>query len=80
MRIDLGWDMIVWGDLTLARLLQYAIVAVAAFILLKIFKRLFFKKKTNLQNTVYFVCRHCGWEGQVSKFGTRCPKCNQPMR
>jgi hypothetical protein len=79
MSVELGWDMIVWGDLTLRRLIQYAAIAVAAYIGIKIFKKLFFKKKINLQNTVYFVCRHCDWEGQISKFGTHCPKCNHPI-
>jgi rubrerythrin len=46
--------------------------------LFKLYKSLFARKKVNLQHTVYFACRHCGWEGHISKFGTRCPKCDAP--
>jgi rubrerythrin len=46
--------------------------------LFKLYKSVFAKKKVNLQHTVYFACRHCGWEGHISKFGTRCPKCDAP--
>ena len=44
----------------------------------KLYKLIFGKKKVNLQHTVYFACSSCGWEGHISKFGTRCPKCDAP--
>lgn len=76
MSVELSWDMIVWGDITLRQLLQYTVMFIVVFIAFKVVRKLFSKKRTTLQNTVYFVCRHCDWEGQVSKFGTHCPKCN----
>ena len=24
-------------------------------------------------------CQNCGWQGSVSKYKPRCPKCGQPM-
>jgi predicted Zn-ribbon and HTH transcriptional regulator len=44
-----------------------------------LYKSVFAKRKVNLQHTVYFACRNCGWEGHISKFGTRCPKCDAPV-
>ncbi len=79
MSVELGWDMIVFGDVTLRQLLQYTVMFFVLYIAVKVVRKLFPKKRTNLQNTVYFVCRHCEWEGQISKFGTQCPKCNTPI-
>lgn len=79
MSVELGWDMIIWGDVTLGQLLQYTAMFIVLYIAVKLVRKLFPKKRTNVQNTVYFVCPHCEWEGQISKFGTQCPKCNQPI-
>jgi hypothetical protein len=79
MSVEMGWDMIVWGDVTLRQMVEYTAIFVLLFIAVKVVRKLFSRKKTNLQNTVYFVCRNCDWEGHISKFGTRCPKCNHPI-
>lgn len=79
MSVELGWDMIVWGDITLRQLLQYTVMFVVVYIVFKVVRKLFTKKTITLQNTVYYVCHHCEWEGQISKFGTQCPKCNTPI-
>lgn len=73
-------DTIVINDITLGRMLFWIAVIVALYMLTKIvpklYKLLFGKKKMTLQHTVYFACNNCGWEGHISKFGTRCPKCD----
>lgn len=71
-------DYIVFNEVTLGRMLSWLAAVVVLYMLFRIYKFLFGKKKVNLQHTAYFVCRNCGWEGHVSKFGTRCPKCDAP--
>ena len=70
-------DTIVFNDITVGRMLFWVAVAVAIYmvpkLVPKLYKLLFGKKKVNLQHTVYFACSTCGWEGHISKFGTRCP-------
>ena len=75
-------DTIVFNDITVGRMLFWVAVAVAIYMVpkmvAKLYKLIFGKKKVNLQHTVYFACSNCGWEGHISKFGTRCPKCDAP--
>jgi len=75
----MDFDMIVFGETTLRQLLYISGAVIVGIILLRIVKKLFFKKKVSLQHTVYFICSQCDWEGQMSKFGTHCPKCNHPI-
>ena len=72
-------DTVIFNTLTVGQMIPWAVGVVAIVIGLKVYKRIFAKKKVNLQHTVYFVCSHCGWEGHISKFGTRCPKCDAPV-
>jgi Zn finger protein HypA/HybF involved in hydrogenase expression len=69
-------DTIVFNDITVGRMLFWVAVVVAIYMVPKLYKLIFGKKKVVLQHTVYFVCSNCGWEGHISKFGTRCPKCD----
>jgi len=73
-------DTVLFNDITIGQVLPWLIAAVLLYAVLKIYKALFAKKKVNLQHTVYFACSNCGWEGHISKFGTRCPKCDAPAR
>ena len=69
-------DTIVFNDITVGRILFWIAVVVAMNLVFKLYKALFGKKKVTLQHTVYFACSNCGWEGHISKFGHRCPKCD----
>ncbi|WP_372682818.1 hypothetical protein [Desulfosarcina sp.] len=71
-------DTIIFNGVTLGQLLPWVVAVVVVFVTFRIYKALFAKKKVNLQHTVYFACSNCGWEGHISKFGTRCPKCDAP--
>jgi len=73
-------DTVLFNDITIGQVLPWLIAAVLLYAVLKIYKALFAKKKVNLQHTVYFACSNCGWEGHISKFGTRCPKCDASAR
>ena len=69
-------ETILFNDITVGQLLPWLVAVVVLFTLFKIYRLFFAKMKVNLQHTVYFVCNSCGWEGHISKFGTRCPKCD----
>jgi predicted Zn-ribbon and HTH transcriptional regulator len=71
-------DTIIFNDVTVEQLLPWLVAVVVLYAVFRIYKILFAKKKVNLQHTVYFACSNCGWEGHISKFGTRCPKCDAP--
>ena len=74
------FDTVLFNDITVGQLVPWAVGALALYIVLKMYKIFFAKKKVNLQHTVYFVCNNCQWEGHISKFGTRCPKCDAAVR
>ncbi len=69
-------DTILLNDLTLRQILPWLVAVVAVVAIVKIYRAFFMKKKVNLQHMVYFACNNCRWEGHISKFGTRCPKCD----
>ena len=69
-------DTVIINDITVGQLVPWLAAVALLYAALKIYKALFGKKKVVLQHTVYFVCSNCGWEGHISKFGTRCPKCD----
>jgi len=71
-------DTILINDITLGRLLLWVGIGFGCYAAVKCYRLLFTRKKVNLQHMVYFTCRNCGWEGHISKFGTRCPKCDTP--
>lgn len=76
-------DTIIINDITLGRILFWVAVGVALCMVPKLvstlYKLLFGKKKVTLQHTIYFACSNCGWEGHISKFGNRCPKCDSSV-
>ena len=69
-------DTVLINGITVGQVLPWLVAVVALLAIVKLYKALFRKKKVNLQHTVYFACNNCGWEGHISKFGTRCPKCD----
>jgi rubrerythrin len=74
----MNMETVIFNGITVGQVLPWIAGAAVVWMLAKIYRALFAKKKVNLQHTVYFVCSHCGWEGNISKFGTRCPKCDTP--
>jgi hypothetical protein len=71
-------DTAIFNEVNIEQLLPWFVAVLVLCVLSKIYKIFFAKKKVNLQHTVYFACSSCEWEGHVSKFGTRCPKCDTP--
>jgi hypothetical protein len=69
-------DTVIIYDITLKQMLLWLGLGFSLVAILKLYRILFARKKVNLQHLVYFACSNCGWEGHISKFGTRCPKCD----
>ena len=69
-------DTILFNGISVGQLLPWLVAVAVLYAVFKIYRALFSKKKVTLQHTVYFACGNCGWEGHISKFGTRCPKCD----
>ena len=53
-------------------------VAVVFLIFIGIMMKVF-KKKENSQHFQFVDCLNCDWQGNVSRYAGRCPKCNQPL-
>jgi predicted Zn-ribbon and HTH transcriptional regulator len=68
-------ETIVFGNFSVQDILTIAVVIISAIILIKIIKTLF-KKEKNTPHLQRVRCGNCGWEGQVSRYAGRCPRCN----
>jgi hypothetical protein len=58
-------------------ILSIALVLVVALVAFSILKGIFFKKKQDLSKTHEKKSCACGWEGMISKYVDKCPKCGQ---
>ena len=70
-------DIIVFGDFTLKQLLIYGGYVVGLLVLFVVIRNLF-KKEAPDEHTQLVRCS-CGWQGKVSRYVGRCPKCNSPL-
>lgn len=71
-------DKIVFGEYTVQDLLIVAGVIIGALILLALLKKMFSKSKADAYAQTA-RCGQCGWQGKVSKYAGRCPRCNNPL-
>ena len=71
-------ETILFNDVSVGQVMPWFVAAAVLYVIVKLYRVFFMKKKVNLQHRVYFVCSSCRWEGHISKFGTHCPKCNTP--
>ncbi|MFX0201859.1 MAG: hypothetical protein ACFFCW_37590 [Candidatus Hodarchaeota archaeon] len=71
-------DKIVFGDFTVLDLLITAGVLVGALILFSILRKIF-RKEQSSAHVQFAQCKNCDWQGKVSRYAGRCPKCNQPL-
>lgn len=71
-------DIIVFGEYTLKDVLIYGGGAVAVIMVLSFIKKLLTSKEPE-KYTQVVQCKGCGWNGRVSEFAGRCPKCNNPL-
>ena len=71
-------DTIVFGQYTAQDLLAVAVVSVGFLVALILLKRLFTRKEGS-PHAQLVKCMGCGWQGVVSRYAGRCPKCNTPL-
>lgn len=69
---------IVFGTTTVLDILIYIGIFVAAVWLIGLVRK-FFKKEEESPHHRAARCSACGWQGKVSRYVARCPKCNQPI-
>jgi uncharacterized protein with PIN domain len=70
-------DRIVFGGYSIQDLLIITGVVIGLLLLFKILKKLFKRKDDQHMQLVH--CQSCGWQGRVSRYAGRCPKCNKPL-
>ena len=68
---------ITFAGYTLKQILIFAGGAFAIFIALSWLVKLLTGKKPD-PHTQQVKCQ-CGWQGQVSRYAGRCPRCNEPL-
>lgn len=71
-------DKIVFAEYTLQEVLVLAGGVIGLLILVILLKRFFSGSKTGAY-AQQVRCDQCGWQGQVSKYAGRCPRCNNPL-
>jgi predicted Zn-ribbon and HTH transcriptional regulator len=71
-------DQVVFGDYTIQDILIIAAIFVGVVVLISLLKKVF-SKSTGGGHTQSARCPNCGWQGNVSRFAGRCPKCNKPL-
>ena len=71
-------DKIVFGEYTVQDLLILAGIVVGVLILAVLLKKMFSKSKSDAY-AQQVRCDQCGWQGKVSKYAGRCPRCNNPL-
>ncbi|MFH1809890.1 MAG: hypothetical protein ABIJ09_14185 [Pseudomonadota bacterium] len=68
-------ETVVFGNVTVMRLVLWAGGAVVLLVAFTILRRLLSAPRTS-QHQQTTTCPACGWKGVVSRYAGRCPKCN----
>jgi predicted Zn-ribbon and HTH transcriptional regulator len=71
-------DKVVFGEYTVQDVLIVAGVIVGVLILAALLKRIFSRSKYDVYAQPV-SCEQCGWQGKVSRYAGRCPRCNNPL-
>lgn len=71
-------DKIVFGEYTVQDILIVVGMVIGLLILVALLKRIFSKPKSDVY-AQQVRCDQCGWQGKVSKYAGRCPRCNNPL-
>ncbi len=75
-------DYIIFGGFTLENLLMVVGVAVVLWVGVKVMKKVLVGQEEGDADDPYLqpvTCSSCGWQGRVSSFAGRCPKCRSPL-
>ena len=68
---------IIFAGYTLQQILIFAGVVIAILVVLSWLKKLLSGRQAD-PHSQQVKCR-CGWQGQVSRYAGRCPRCNEPL-
>ena len=60
-------------------ILWYLILGVIGLFVIWTVLKGIFGKKEDPKHFQAVRCRNCGWQGRVSSYAGRCPKCRQPL-
>jgi len=71
-------DKVVFGDYTVQDILIVAGVIIGLLVVIGVLKRMFSRSKSDVYAQAA-RCGNCGWQGKVSKYAGRCPRCNNPL-
>lgn len=71
-------DTLIFGQYSVQDLLVVAGVSIGLLVALVTLKKLFKKKETS-EHVQLVQCPDCGWQGAVSRYAGRCPKCNTSL-
>lgn len=71
-------EIIVFANFTVQDILIAAGVIIGLFYLWKALKKISGKKEVG-PHAQLVICFGCGWEGSVSRYDGKCPKCNKPI-
>ena len=71
-------DTVLFGTYTVGAVLKYAGIALGGIVVLATLIKLFGKSESS-EHVQPVECLGCGWQGQVSRYAGRCPKCNNPL-
>jgi hypothetical protein len=71
-------DTVVFGDVTVMRLVLWAGGAAVVLVAVTILRKLLGGPRQS-QHQQSATCPKCGWKGVVSRYAGKCPKCNGPL-
>jgi predicted Zn-ribbon and HTH transcriptional regulator len=68
----------IFGQYSVQDVLVGVGLVLGVLILLVVLKQIFKKEETG-EHIQFVQCSGCGWQGRVSRYAGRCPKCNTPL-
>ncbi|MFP4348983.1 MAG: hypothetical protein ACOC3W_07935 [Thermodesulfobacteriota bacterium] len=77
--VNMDWDMVVFGDFTLKQLAVYGGGIIALLVVISFVRKMFRSEEDTSEHVQLVRCKSCGWQGKVSRYVGRCPKCNEPL-
>lgn len=75
----MNWDMLVFGSFTLKQAVMYGGGVLALIVVISIVRKMFRTEEDTSEHVQVVRCKSCGWQGKVSRYVGRCPKCNEPI-
>ena len=71
-------EKVVFSGYTVQDVLIVAGLIIGLLVLIGVLKKVFSRSKSDVYAQMA-RCSQCGWQGKVSKYAGRCPRCNNPL-